>query len=424
MLTQYTHTLKISSLILISFLFIGCQGPTQFEYQFSSKSDTLVLSTIKMKGTGPFMIGAVSASFRDTSEWKDLDGFMYYPDYPVVYPKGIEDIELGISILMFDSLHYFSHKKEPDVQQNYDLEDRILLMIKGVQNGDKVLIIDENHNSDLSDDPIREIVKWDWFNDKQIVPCTYEIETAEESHIDTGWIKIGAADGYLLQSTSQHLLSQFSVDDKGYTICIADYNPSTFCFVRPIICITEEDGIKSDTVLKKDIIGFGEYIQLGENHYKFDHLYNGCGTVVLVKEPHFDDLTGIQVGMKYPEFQCLTTNGDTLSSMEMINDKPLIVANFSGCTSDSYLEFNALNFTLEKDYYVIGIESGIPDGMEGNLVDVDVDFNKGIYNHYRNAYSSYDCYVIGRTGRILEVFDIFDWEVNSSELLSEALNLP
>ena len=400
-----------------SVLIFSCTRISPPVNQFSSQSDTLIISTEKLKGSSLFKIGAGGASFRDTTEWKNMERFQFYPDYPVMYPENVEEIKLGIRIMMFDSLRYYKEQGQVHVQQNFTKEDRLLLMIKCILNNEEVFIVDENHNSDFRDDSVRRFEKWDWNSDSPLIPCTYEISTGYESYVDTSWFKIGYKDDYLLQSTSQHLIADLTIDNQDFTLGVADKNSASFCFLKPIMYPFEENGIKRDTFLQKDIVGIGDYIQLGEYHYKFDHVYNGSETLVLIREPDFNSLTGTQVGMNYPEFKCLSTQGDTLLSTEMINEKPILIANFSGCTSRSFSIFEDLNNALNEDLRIIGMESGISTDFEGTLVDVEIAFNEDVYNKYRQAYSSYDCYLIGTSGRILDKFAIFHWETNLSEFM-------
>jgi hypothetical protein len=42
--------------------------------------------------------------------------------------------------------------------------------------------------------------------------------------------------------------------------------------------------------------------------------------------------------------------------------------------------------------------------------------NRGLYDHYREAYCSRIAYLIGRDGRIAERFDIMDWQLTLSDL--------
>lgn len=409
------YLLFLLSLVLI----FACKEISSPVNRFSSQSDTLIISTEKLKGIGLFRLGAGGASFRDTTEWKNLERFQFYPDYPVEYPENVEEIKLGIRIMMFDSLRYYKESGQVHVQQNFAKEDQILLMVKCTQNNEDFLIVDENHNSDFRDDSVRRFEKWDWNYDTLLIPCTYEIKTGNDSYVDTSWFKIGYKDDYLLQSTSQHLIADITIDNQNFTLGVADMNHSSFCFFKPIMYPFAENGIKRDTFLQKDIVGIGDYIRLGKYHYKFDRLYNGSGTVVLIKEANFNNLTGSQVGMNYPEFKCLTIQGDTLVSTEMIKDKPLLIVNISGCTSRSYSVFKELNNVLKQDLNIIALDYGVPMDLDGTLVDVEIDYNEDIYAKYRQAYSSYDCYLIDTTGRILDKFSIFNWESNLSEFFGK-----
>ena len=169
----------------------------------------------------------------------------------------------------------------------------------------------------------------------------------------------------------------------------------------------------------RDIINYGEYVRLGKDYYKFHDLYNGCGTIVLTKEERFDTIIGTQIGMLAPKFQCFTIHNDTISSDNLDWHKPILIANFSGCTGRSYDKFNELNTLLGDTINIIGLESGINKDIGGILVDVEIEYNKDIYKKYRNAYSSYDCYLIDTNKRIIDKFDIFDWETYLTEFIPE-----
>jgi hypothetical protein len=61
---------------------------------------------------------------------------------------------------------------------------------------------------------------------------------------------------------------------------------------------------------------------------------------------------------------------------------------------------------------IIALEHNEIKGLDGIVINVSGDVNKEAYDIYRNAYSNYDCYLINRSGRIIDKFQIFDWESN------------
>ncbi|MCG6190512.1 hypothetical protein [Maribellus maritimus] len=384
---------------------------------FSSDSDTLYLESVKLKGDGIFKIGASGASFRDTSEWKNLDWFEYYPNYHFVLPDSVTDLKLGFYFLMFDSLKYFDEsKQEVFYQQNYSLADRQILMIKGNIHNKEILIVDDNNNKDLRDDSIRQIKEWDWKSDENLIDIKYQIDYGNTIVKDTGWLKIGIFRNSLLESTSQHLQSHFEIDNKSYLINVADDNSSTFCFLDPIMYLVSDNGIARDTLIFRDIVAQGEYIKLGQFYYKFQKLYNGSGTIVLTEEKNFEKLTGTQVGMIAPEFTCQTVSGDTIESSNL-QDKSIIILNSCGCGGDRFSTqaYYDIREKYSNDTYVIRLDFGIDKNLEGFQIDTEEKYNEDIYQKYRDAYCSRICYMINKEGRIEDKFNVSDWEVSLSK---------
>lgn len=399
------------TLLILVVSFFGCKQPEKNIIQFSSQLDTLIIKTVKQKGTGLFMSGAGSATFRDTNDWKNLDWFDGYPDYKVIYPDNVEDLKLGFQYIMFDSLRFYNEKsKEIFWQKNLTLADQQILMITGIIDNNEVFIVDNNHNKDLRDDSIRAFREWDWSYNNNLILCKYSIDCGTNVYEDSSWFQIGLNNNQLYQSTAQHLIADFSIDDNKYRIGIIDENSSTFGFFKPVLCTLMDNGVNKDTVLIRDIVNYGEYVKLGKEYYKFHDLYDGCGTIVLTKENRFDTIIGTQIGMLAPNFKCSTIHNDTMSSDNLDWHKSLLIANFSRCTGRSYDKFKELNALLSDTINIIGLESGINKDIGGILIDVEIDYNKEFYKKYRDAYSSYDCYLIDTNKRIIDKFDIFDWE--------------
>ena len=100
---------------------------------------------------------------------------------------------------------------------------------------------------------------------------------------------------------------------------------------------------------------------------------------------------------------------DTLD-LNRLNNKPILIANISGCSPRSYDIYEELYNSTSKSLNIIGLDSGIKKGLSGTLVDVEDKFNEEIYKNYRNAYS-YNCYLIDVNGRISDKFQIFNWKM-------------
>ncbi len=408
---------KFTLFILVA-SFFGCKQPEKNIIQFSSQLDTLIIKTVKQKGTRSFTLGASSASFRDTNEWKNLNWFDGYPDYKIIYPDNIEDLKLGFQYIMFDSLRFFDKKTKKTLwQKTPSLADRQIIKITGIMDNKEIFIVDSNHNKDLRDDSIRTFGEFDWTYNNNLILCNYSIDLGTNVFKDSSWFQIGLSNNELLESTAQHLFTDFYIDNTNYQIGVIDVNSTTFDFYEPVLYTLMDNGVNKDTILMHDIVNYGEYIKLGKNYYKFHDLYNGCGTIVLTKENRFDTIIGTQIGMLAPNFKCTTIHNDTINSDNLDWHKSLLIANFSGCTGRSYDKFKELNILLGDTINIIGLESGINIDIGGILIDVEIDYNKEIYKKYRDAYSSYDCYLIDPSKRIIDKFDIFDWEVYLSDFL-------
>lgn len=409
--------MKQTSLLLtiVLLLTMGCQEKTNNRQIFSSQADTLFLHTTKMKGDSLFDVGAGFASFRDTNDWKGLEGFDYYPDYPIVFPDSVKDIELEFIILMFDTLKYFDPAtKQIFHQKNYSMADRQILMIKGLKNDKEILIVDQNNNKNFKDDTVRTFQEWNWKSDKDLIPIQYNVDFGNKKIQETGWYKIGLLRGSLLNSTSQFLLSQFSIDNEQFVIGVADGNGYSFDFLRPMMYPFMENGISRDTLIMGDVLNLKEYVKLGNNYYQFAHLYNGSGTIVLVKESNFNSLVGTQIGMIAPSPDFITTNGKQYNIKDF-SDKPLLIANISGCSPRSYDQYKKLIEKYSDRIDIIGVEYDNKENIGGLLVDISDSINDNFYKTYRNAYSSYDCYLINKEKRIIDKFYVSNWEKTISK---------
>ena len=95
---------------------------------------------------------------------------------------------------------------------------------------------------------------------------------------------------------------------------------------------------------------------------------------------------------------------------EDFSDKTILIANFSGCTRQSYDLYKKIIDQYSDKFDIIGVEYDIKENIGGLMVDIKDSVNIDFYKNYRNAYSSYDCYLINSEKRIIDKFDIFDWE--------------
>ncbi len=418
--------MKLTSILLIilSILILGCNSKTETKNQFSSENDTLIITTEKVKGIGMFPAGAGQIHFETENS---------FIDYPLVLPENISDIKIGLQLFDFKPWKYDRYKKG-ETDKKYVLKDisegkidtlispsmkeNSICILSGIKDGKKVFILDENNNQNFKDDSVRLYKKMDWFTTDDLIKCKYNIYNGEKIIRDSTWVNIGMTHGdNLLFFVSHHLIANIKIDNNSYQIGLVD-DQSNFWFEEPLVALLSENETKKDTILKSDLLRLDEYIKLGDNYYAINKIANDGSKLSLIKENHFNSKIGTQVGMIAPDFQVNTYNGDTLSSAVYKNEI-LLLANISGCTGSSYNEYRDILKAKNAKLNVVGINSGVTKDLGGIMVDVENEFNKNFYIDYRNAYSSYDCFLINRDGRIIDKFDVFDWKKHLAEYIDK-----
>jgi len=287
----------------------------------------------------------------------------------------------------------------------------MISIVCGLLEGDSVIVVDENFNRDLTDDSIRTIENFEWRNATNLIKCNYTIDLGDTLRHDFGWIQIGRSThfGDVLQSTSQRFEAKLKIDNREFRLGCVDYNSNSFCFFRPQLALLSENDIERDSLAKRDLIEKEEFVKLGDHFYKFVDFYSGDGKIILVRETDYNSMIGIQVGLKAPDFKFLSIHNDTISS-ENLRNKKILIANMSACTARSYDKYKEIVKKFQDEMVIIGIESGAPGDFGGIMLNAEEEFNEAMYSKYRNAYSSYDCYLVGEDGRIADMFDIFDWK--------------
>jgi len=409
---KVTQILAISSLIFI----LGCGPKIKQTNHFTSKSDTLVLKTEKIKGIGMFPAGAGDFIFKDTLE-------RYY-DYPIIFPKDISEIKLGFEIIDRRVWQFEQYRKgkmdksfvlktisvhQIDTLNVPSSSDNSLCIMSGKKNNVQVFIVDENNNKDFRDDSVRTYQNMDWHTSSKLIRCKYRIYDGKKIITDSSWVNIGTLrSNNLLFFVSQHVQSDFSIDDSSFQIGVSD-DQCKFMFDEPLLALISKHGVKKDSLLMADRLKKGEYIKLNDQYYRFEDISHDGKYVTLIKEKDFESKIGLQVGMLAPEFKFKSIKGELKNSADF-KGKPLLVANISGCTPGSYEKYQQLLKLHGLEMNIIGIESGIKKDLGGTMIDVEDKYNLDIYNKYRQAYSSYDCYLINIEGRIINKFDIFDWK--------------
>lgn len=409
-------------ILIVSICLFSCSGPDKEINIFTESHDTLIISSHKVKGIGLFLHGAGPLTFRDTSDWKSLDWFRLYPDYKITYPNNIQNIKLGFFSLMIRPLRYYDYETgEEYFQENLSVADKQMIVISGIMEDDTVFVVDANNNKDLSDDTIRVFKTFDWIGNKNLIKCYYSVQRKNEIKRDSGWIQIGKGNYGILDYSAQYMEANLIINKNIYKIGVIDDNSGSFCFFTPMMALLSENGNERDTLLLRDYVKLEDYIKLGEYYYKFYDFFSGGGTIVLTKEEDYSNKIGVQAGMLAPDFRAKTLSGDTINSTDF-EGKKIMVANFSGCTSRSYDVYRNIVEVLGDKIVIIGLESGIDENIGGILIDVEEEYNNDIYKSFRNAYSSYDCYLIEEDGRISKKFSIFDWEVYLKDTVETITN--
>ncbi len=383
---------SISHCILLSlFFFTACQKQKKSDLNhFPTTPDTLLVKMTKEKGDGLFQIGATTPTFKSvTSEFP----------YSIIYPKRIENAERFLFMPNFrEKKHYYVD------------------IIKGTQDGNAVFIVDENNNNDLTDDSIRPIEAMDWNSDKSLVKCNFSVSEGIQTIQDFSWLKIGTSNNSLLVGRSDHLIGTFNINKKTYKITAADPFNSSFSYdINPQLAVITD----KNTIANRDIVSLGEFIKLGNTYYKFHSISDTGSQITLIKEDNFQTKIGTQVGMLAPEFTAITTEKDTIKSVNL-NNRLTIIANSCGCGGD---KASTQAYYDMRDAYtninILHVDSKIKKATNGLHIDVDNDFNKAFYNTYRKQYCLRICYVIGKDNRILDTFLITNWKASLTNIVKE-----
>lgn len=380
--------IPLKVLLLIVFLNNGCGIKKNTPNQFSSSDDTLIIRTEKHKGDGLFSLGAMLLDLNDT-----IEEFAQ----PVVYPNQVTNIKRMEMPTDFRA-------KEP----------HYVNFMTGEINDKEILIVDENNNNDFSDDSIRIIKQIKWRSDDDLIKCKYLISNGHKIVGDSSWLRIGTRRNNLWGGRSEHLIADFTLNKEKYEVGIIDSRLFGFFYgVYPEAAILSHNTETKDTLVQKDILKIGEFLNLHGNYYRFANITNNGEFITLIKEINFDKIIGTQVGMIAPEFTCKTVSGDTIVSSGL-HDRIMIIANSCGCGGDS-LSTQAY-YDMRKTYgnyiHILRLDSKINNGSEGLQIDMVEEFNGDIYNKYRNAYCSRICYVIDTNNRIIDKFHINDWKSN------------
>lgn len=255
-----------------------------------------------------FSSGVTDIHFRDTVE--------VFP-YSVKYPKQITNFKRIQMSTDFGT-----------AKPNY------VDIISGKRGEEEVFIVDENNNKDLTDDSIRIFKPIKWRSNIDLIKCKYLISNGLEIVEDSSWIRIGTIDNDIYYGRSEHLIANFTLNKLQYSVGVIDSRAGDFVYgYYPEIALLSYNNELKDTLLQKDILKLGEFINLNGNYYRFESITNNGEYITLIKEINFDKEVGIQVGMIAPDFECKTVAGDSVKS-SMLHDRIIVIANSCGCGGD------------------------------------------------------------------------------------------
>lgn len=332
-----------------------------------------------------FQIGAFPLRFADTSETFSEAMF---------YPKGLTDI-LGAR----QSTNF-----KADNQQYINI-------IRGISKNKRVFVVDENADYDFRNDSIRLQREFLWFSDKDLIMVNFMSMKGKEVVLDTTWIKIGLVGKKLYFSRNEHVSGMMEVDKKEFVVGVSDPLAGDFTYGSSSrIAVLREGKMVKDTLSESDKIALGEYLAFGENYFRFENISKSGDQVILIKEDHFHEKVGTQVGMIAPDFTGVTTEGDAIHSVDL-QDKPILIINTCSCGGDkeSLKMFHEAYQEYNDDLYVLGLDSKYPDSVSGQCFDVEREENKELYSHYRKQYCSRMCYLV-QNKRIVAKFNIANWK--------------
>lgn len=390
---------------------------------FTSKNDTLVIKTEKIKGIGMFPAGAGEIHFETNNR---------FIDFPLIVPENISDVKIGFELFDFKPWKYEQYKKGnmdrssimEDISKGKidtliapSLKDNSICILSGRKGDVMIFIVDENNNKNFKDDSIRPYQQMDWKTSCNLIKCEYNIHNGKKLSTDSTWINIGFPpidSTLLLFFVSHHLIADLKIDNNSFQIGLVN-RQNSFWFDKPLVAVISENAYRKDTILKSDLLKLGEYLKLGHDYYCIQDITNDGSYLTLVRENNFSSKTGTQVEMIAPEFKFKSFNGDTLSK-ETFKNEMFLIANISACTRSSFIEYKNLLATMKGKLKIIGINYGISENLGGIMVDIEDEYNREFYNNYRNAYSSYECLLIDKEGRIVDKFDVFDWKKNLSKI--------
>lgn len=418
----------LKRLIALALLFSFIQSGSTCSGQSSNLPDTLILKTKQVKGPGLmyYLSGINDLKFQS------IDSMAY----DVILPENVHDVQVAVELADYNIYNYERALKSGiDTSKFYrtliaqkkifperllSFKENSVCFLKGVKGKDTILIVDENNNKDFRDDPIRPVEKIDYKSKDRLFKCDYTIYNGEKYITASNWITIGTwRDDGIWFLSNQHFTTELTLGKSTYDIELFSWD-TRFWFYEPQIALIGANGFKRDTVLQGEILNIGEYLKLKEGIYKFEKMSNDASTITLIREDHYDSISGTQIGSLAPDFKCETTDGDSISLKDYKGVNVLLV-NISACYSlpgsqEVYKDLYG-TYGSKVEMVVIDRAGGYLKELEtwsqtGKLVNADIPANVSFAKNYRPDYCSRTCFLIGPDGRIVDKFEIFDWDKN------------
>ena len=340
------------------------------------------------------------------------------------FPDDIQNIKIAYEIVDYKKFDYelFQNKS---IRNDTIFKNNSICILSGIRDNDTIFIVDENNNKDFQDDTIRlyKSVKQEpksvWWSNSKLIKCKYFFHDGRGLIEDSSWVCIAKIyDEGLLFFVSHHLESTFSIDDQVYEIGIVD-KYSSFCFYYPTLTLLSQNGKRKDTLIKSELINLGEFVKLKDTYYRFDTISSDGKYLTFIKENDFNSQVGTQVGMLAPEYTCISISGDTLSS-KIYEGEYLLLVNLTACwsTVSSYNHYKDLTEKYKDIINLIGIDNS-PNILKKKMEELNLlgkfiiaEDNKELQESYRPDYSSRTCFLISPDGRIMDKFEIANWESN------------
>lgn len=389
--------------------------------------DTLTLKTTRHEGYGLYTGGHWGLYVNDLAPDDDRRQ---------IVPQGISELQLGrqtvdLKVAQYKRLVADQHDYLPEfLTINYPSRidtanlpapaENAVELILGKKDGVPVYIVDENGNRDYRDDPVRPLIDMSTaMETTKPIKCHYSIYNGKAMVRDSGWIYVGLGNNDKVKvSVAQHLRASLTLGGQQYTLQAVSWIPFIgFCFDSPKISITTHNGIPKDSLLFSDQYELGEYLKFGGAYYQFANVANDGSTITLIREDDVSDKVGTQPGFIAPEFNALTTSGDTIA-LEDYRGQYLLLANITACWSEkmSYAYYKELWEDHHDKMAILAIDES-PNALQVNIENLDLEGkfiigkdHPSVKRNYREDFCSRVCFLIDPNGQIVDRFEIADWK--------------